>query len=485
MSGPVYDSFVVIGDRRSLPQADTGHHTGGLRHRSNDSSVSMSPPANGDAVLDLSDSKLRFRYGTPGCVATPASGIPVFDQVPSSTSPYNKKNEEFINIDSGFEGNYSPRSKAKRNSASDLFDSVLRTPVTKLSSKLKKRPSFVDDEKSWNPETVQILGWVIFSLVLVCLVVMFLITYATFKGPIRSHFQTEEAKTQSESHPPPPQELPEFTGLQQEFLLDKDVTYEEVIEMKRVMEEDGNVDEEVFVEEDIFYNDLPVPIERLSEKTKQFVDPSEAALKAKTAEESQQIIEKAELILDRETQLLQEVSKKLDEFVSYTKTLKTNEIDVDEKKDEEGLMSVGSQKIDENESAIKSKPRGKRTKNKNPLTKSMGPKMSKAKIQKLSTSTTSIQPTLQPPKDFKSEGETDNSITNQEYSDEQEGEEAEDYDYSDEDQAERGEERVKRSRSGSRFGRSRVRMMTFRKRSGFDKSRDSNDIMMDDSNGDN
>ena len=63
MSGPVYDSFVVIGDRRSLPQADTGHHTGGLRHRSNDSSVSMSPPANGDAVLDLSDSKLRFRLG--------------------------------------------------------------------------------------------------------------------------------------------------------------------------------------------------------------------------------------------------------------------------------------------------------------------------------------------------------------------------------------------------------------------------------------
>ena len=382
--------------------------------------------------------------------------------------------------------NFSPRSKAKRNSASDLFDSVLRTPVTKLSSKLKKRPSFVDDEKSWNPETVQILGWVIFSLVLVCLVVMFLITYATFKGPIRSHFQTEEAKTQSESHPPLSQELPEFTGLQQEFLLDKDVTYEEVIEMKRVMEEDGNVDEEVFVEEDIFYNDLPAPNERLYEPAIQIVDPSEATLKAKTAEDSQQIIEKAEEILDRETQLLQEVSKKLDEFVAYTKTLKTNEIDVDEKKDEEGLVSVGSQKVDENESAIKSKPRGKRTKNKNPLTKSMGPKMSKAKIRKLSTTTTLIQPTLQPPKDYKSEGEIDNSITNQEYADadEQEAEEAEDYDYNDEDQAERGEERVKRSRSGSRFGRSRVRMMTFRKRSGFDKSRDSNDIMMDDSNGD-
>ena len=368
--------------------------------------------------------------------------------------------------------------------------------MTKLSSKLKKRPSFVDDEKSWNPEFVQILGWVIFSLVLVCLVVMFLITYATFKGPLRSHFRNEETQIQSESHPPPSQEL----QLQQEFLLDKDVTYEEVIEMQRVMEEDGSVDEEVFVEEDIFYNDLPVPMERLSKQAKQFVDPAEAMLKAKTVEESKQIIEKAEVILDRETQLLQEVSKKLDEFVAYTKTL-TNEVDVDTQKDDEGFVSVDSQKIDENEFAIDSKPskpRGKRTKNKNPLTKSIGPKMTKAKIQKLPLSTTStsiqpIQPTLL--KDDKLDGEPDNSTSNPEHADEQneeegeeeeEIEESEDYDYDDEDQAELGEERVKRSRSrsGSRFGRSRVRMMTFRKHSGLDKSRDSNDLMMDDSNGD-
>ena len=49
------------------------------------------------------------RYGTPGCVSsvtTPTSGPPVFDQDPSSSSPYKKKHEEFINIDSGFEGNY-------------------------------------------------------------------------------------------------------------------------------------------------------------------------------------------------------------------------------------------------------------------------------------------------------------------------------------------------------------------------------------------
>ena len=37
---------------------------------------------------------------------TPTSGHPVFDQDPSSTSPYKKRNEEFIDIDSGFDVTY-------------------------------------------------------------------------------------------------------------------------------------------------------------------------------------------------------------------------------------------------------------------------------------------------------------------------------------------------------------------------------------------
>ena len=386
------------------------------------------------------------------------------------------------------ETNFSPKSKAKQKSASALFDSVLITPVTKLSNKLKKRPSFVDDEKSWNPELVQILGWVIFSLVLVCLIVMFLITYATFKGPLRSHFVKEEAKTQPESLPPsspPSQDLPEFTGLQQEFLLDKDVTFEEVIEMKRVLEEDGNVDEEVFVEEDIFYNDVPVPAEGLYEHPIQFVDPSEATFKPKTSEESQQIILKAEEILERETKLLEEVSKKLDEFVAHSKSL-TNPIDIDrDTKKDEGVESVDSSKMDSAENELeKSKPRGKRTKNKNPLTKSIEPKMSKAKIKKLPTATTptSIEPSLA--LDNELERKKDNSGTDEEEEDvEEDREEGEDYDSDAE--AGPGEERVKRgSRSGSRFGRSRVRMMSFRKRSGLDKSRDSNDMIVDTSKSD-
>ena len=429
---------------------------------------------------------------------TPTSGPPVFDQDPSSTSPYKKRNEEFINIDSGFDvtyrylfikssfylqfcniPNFSSNSKTNRRSASELFDSVLMTPVAKLSSKLKKRPSFVDDESTWNPELVQVLGWVIFSLILVCLIVMFLITYATFKGPLRGHFLNGEVKTQSDNAPPPPKELPEFTGLQQEFLLDHDVTFEEVIEMKRVMEEDGSIDEEVFVEEDIIYNDIHVPGERYYQPSIEFVDPSEATLKAKATEETQQIIEKAEEILVRETKLLEEVSKKLDQFVAHSKSIMSNELEEDKKKVEEGVaVTVDSKKMaNVEEELAKSKPRGKRTKNKNPLTKSLGlgPKMSKAKSQKQPTSTTptSIQVPLEA--DITPDGELENLGTDQEEFNEEDREEGEDYDYYDEE-AGPGEERVKRSRTGSRFGRSRVRMMSFRKRSGGDKSRDSNDI---------
>ena len=56
----VHDSYVVLGDRRSLPHDDVDN-TGGLRHRSSHSSASVSPAATGDAVLDLSASKFRYR----------------------------------------------------------------------------------------------------------------------------------------------------------------------------------------------------------------------------------------------------------------------------------------------------------------------------------------------------------------------------------------------------------------------------------------
>merc|ERR1711934_537488 len=97
------------------------------------------------------------------------------------------------------------------------------------------------------------------------------------------------------------------------------------------------------------------------------------------------------------------------------------------------------------------------------------------KSQKLPTSTTptSIQVPLEA--DITPDGELENLGTDQEEADEEDREEGEDYDYYDEE-AGPGEERVKRSRTGSRFGRSRVRMMSFRKRSGGGKSRDSNDI---------
>ena len=128
----------------------------------------------------------------------------------------------------------------------------------------------------------------------------------------------------------PSLELPEFTGLQQDFLLDKDVTFEEVLEMKRALEEeDGYVDEEVLQEEDIIYNNLPAPVERLY-KAEKLVDSSEASLTAETSEKFQQVSVNGDQVLEKETKLVEVVFKILEDFVAHSKNLT---IDEDKKKD--------------------------------------------------------------------------------------------------------------------------------------------------------
>ena len=172
----------------------------------------------------------------------------------------------------------------------------------------------MDNETS--PELVKVLRWVIFSLVLVSLILMFLITYNTFMVPLRSHFQDEEAKKLNgiDKLPSPSLLLPEFTGLQQDFLLDKDVTFEEVLKMKRALEEDGYVDEE---------DDLPTPDERLYKDEKP-VDSTE------NSEKSKQVNVNGEQTLEKETKLVQVVFKILEDFVAHSKNLT---IDEDKKKD--------------------------------------------------------------------------------------------------------------------------------------------------------
>ena len=319
------------------------------------------------------------------------------------------------------------------------------TPVSNLSNKLKKRPSFVDEESSWNPETEQILSWVIFSLITVSLILAAFVTLVTLNGPGLAHFKTEDVKTHTDRNPEPPQELPEFEGLQRDFLLDKDITIEEVIEMKRVLE-DNFVDEEVYTE-DVYYNDVPARDERrLHEET---------ADRMTEGKESLQLIEKAEEILERETKLLEEVSKKLDEFVAHSKKMTTgqDEQEVNEDAVAEEMATV----------VKKSKFKGKRTKNKNPLTRSLGPKMSKLKPQLSSTTPKSIQyrsPQFEKESDVKSDDrESDNSVTSL---DDDRDDEREDV-IDDGDSVKLGEDRVKRSRYGS--NRSKIKMMRFRKQS--------------------
>ena len=154
---------------------------------------------------------------------------------------------------------------------------------------------------------------------------MFLITFATF-APLKNHFKDGEAKKLDgiDNLPSPSLlQLPEFTGLQQEFLLDKDVTFDEVMKMKRALEEDN--DEKLVDEED----DLPAPDERL-DKDEKLDDSSEASMKAETSEKSQQVSVNGEQTLEKETKLVQVVFKILEDFVAHSKNLT---IDEDRKKD--------------------------------------------------------------------------------------------------------------------------------------------------------
>ena len=169
----------------------------------------------------------------------------------------------------------------------------------------------MDNETS--PELVKVLRWVIFSLVLVSLILMFLITYNTFMVPLRSHFQDEEAKKLNgiDKLPSPSLLLPEFTGLQQDFLLDKDVTFEEVLKMKRALEEDGYVDEE---------DDLPTPDERLYKDEKP-VDSTE------NSEKSKQVNVNGEQTLEKETKLVEVVFKILEDFVAHSKNFTIDDLE--------------------------------------------------------------------------------------------------------------------------------------------------------------
>jgi len=348
-------SYVVVGSRKNLPQIFVGagdiSEDGSLRYRTSDSSVGSSArgsdsgcgtPAEADVADVLVSPQFRNRYGTPTTYTM--SSEAVFDQEPSSQSPW-KKTEESINMDSGINLNdtYSPKSKnLRRKSTSDLWETVIMSPVVNLTKKLKKRPSFVDEGNNWNPDTEAVLTWIIFSLIVVSFLMAGIVTYAALRDPSlqlrHNNGKYDSMKFAAEKQMRYAEETEEeiqYPAVDKDFLLKEDVTMEEVIEYKRVLEDDFG--ESKIIETDYIYQDLyrHEGVDYIMEEEEIVLIEEDKTMEAylsriEDERDSKEMLEKAEKLLEEETKLLAEVSKKLKQIVSTSDSESlTNEIDQD------------------------------------------------------------------------------------------------------------------------------------------------------------
>ena len=386
-----------------------------------------------------------------------------------------------------------------------------------MKNKLKKRPSFVDEDQKWNLDTERILGGIIFCLIIVSFMMAGFITYAAFRGPkVEDDFSNGKydsmkyALSQSKEQPPAPA-VKELV-VEKDFLLKDDVSIEEVLEYKRILEDEyGN--QEVFIEEDIIYQDIYSP-EARPYAVKDVVKPVET-VDAERASKS--ILEEAEKLLEEETRLLKDVSNRLESFVSNSRMLSNdiNQIfdddyvhennkgedfqyvdedhmgqnfevfpnkehfevvdDVDEvdKDTDSSEVEKSSEEADNTRQAqasIKVKP--PKTRNRNPLTKSV-------KVQKMSKPKKTSEKDVSMPE--VGELTTDEEVREPEA----DGQEVEDYEkdidleeYENEyvDYVESGEDRVKRSRFGR--DKQKTKIMRFRKYKNDNKNDDKNDFYL-------
>jgi len=314
-----YDSHIVVGERRSLPQVyigmeeDTG--AGHIRHRSSDSSCSTGCATPSHVAIESSQFRNRNM--------TPQSDTTVFDHDSSMTPK--KKKDSSIHIDSGLGESYMPRGKPK-NLSSELWTSVLMSPVENIKKKIKRRPSYVDDSSKWNPDTEQVLGWIIFSLITVSLLMAGIITISSLRGPkTEVHYNTAnyDSKYGKDADIVLDEDLP---MMNKDFLLKDDVTVEEIYELKRQMGDD-QVQRDVIVKEEIIHEEVVKSKAGNDEYFKDFEkhlfeDGRAGAMdkmKIELMEKNTQLRE-AEELLEEETKLLMKVSKKLEEFVEQSKS---------------------------------------------------------------------------------------------------------------------------------------------------------------------
>jgi len=363
------DSHIIVGERRSLPQVyiGMGEDTGGghIRHRSNDSSCSVGCTT--PSHVNIASPQFRNRN------ITPQSDMSVFDH-DSSMTP-RKKKDASINIDSGLGETYKSKGKP-RNLSSELWTSVLMSPVENFKKKMKRRPSYVDDSSKWNPDTEQVLGWIIFSLIMVSLLMAGIIIISSLHGPKTEmvHYGNSNYDTMNYEKMDIESDDEEIPMMNKDFLLKDDVTVEEIYELKRQLGED-QVERDFIVKEEIIHEEVVESKAGNDDYFKDFEkhlfeDTRAGAMdqmKMELMEKNTQLRE-AEELLEEETNLLMKVSKKLEEFVQHSKSNIETEV------------SKNESSITENSTPKPKRKKVKKSRHLNPLLKPLETKNRMSKM---------------------------------------------------------------------------------------------------------
>ena len=196
-------------------------------------------------------------------------------------------------------------------------------------------------------------------------------TYSAFVG---TKVQYNNGKYDSIKHAAKDRYDPDAPSL----LLEDDVTMEEVLEFKRVLEDD-NGNEEVLIEKDYIYQD----IYRQEEFQKTFLEPNTLRDQNRESDVMSQRLQQAEELLEKESKLMIEVSKKLEMFIEESKQriAEDEPSDLSESIDKEIDIVKTVAEASVIAQPIQTKPKkGKKSKNTNPLLPAI-PKDPKSRVR--------------------------------------------------------------------------------------------------------
>ena len=250
------------------------------------------------------------------------------------------------------------------------------SPVENFKKKMKRRPSYVDDSSKWNPDTEQVLGWIIFSLIMVSLLMAGIIIISSLHGPKTEmvHYGNSNYDTMNYGKMDIESDDEEIPMMNKDFLLKDDVTVEEIYELKRQLGED-QVERDFIVKEEIIHEEVVESKAGNDDYFKDFEkhlfeDTRAGAMdqmKMELMEKNTQLRE-AEELLEEETNLLMKVSKKLEEFVQHSKSNIETEV------------SKNESSITENSTPKPKRKKVKKSRHLNPLLKPLETKNKMSKM---------------------------------------------------------------------------------------------------------